>query len=115
MSEVRGAGKNGDRQRSFRAKGGRCRPEGFCARKFEACHHICRIDHFRHRLLKVEELELDGHFIAGFLGGVSRNDPVVLHGPFEVLAADVIVDTSAVAIEILGGFAGGNEVLSGHG
>ena len=19
-----------------------CRPEGFCVRKFEACHHICR-------------------------------------------------------------------------
>jgi hypothetical protein len=29
-------------------------PEWFHARKFEACHHIYRIDHFCHRLLEVK-------------------------------------------------------------
>ena len=28
-------------------------PQSFGARKFEACHHICRIGHFRHRLLEL--------------------------------------------------------------
>ena len=38
-----GAGKNGDRQRSFRSQGLSRSPWDFGARKFEACHHICRL------------------------------------------------------------------------
>ena len=45
--------KNGDRQRSFRSEGLSRSPRDFGVRKFEACHHICRIDHFCDRLLEL--------------------------------------------------------------